>query len=412
VWDLASVERDVLTPVQGEEAITSLALSSDGRFKVTGHADGSVLLRDLQDPSKSLETLWEPAADVRIAAVKISPDDRWLAAVSTPTESKTSQFKLWDLKAGLTAVLEQDGVAAVDFGPENRLVTGHADGTVRVREVTEAGLRQEVLFDWGQKLNYVRMSCDGRLLLSAVTQPGAARLWRHLDSRERAPIDLAVAPRPSRITAVAISPDSDWVAIALALGEREPPPEYALYLWNLKTTSADKAPEVEPTKILEYAGEVTALAMTTDDTLVAASGDGAVRVYELSSVQNGGKAKRVFPTYDGPIATVKISPDGKQFFTGGPRARARLWDLEDGLLPIVVSEAETGFVDGVFTPAGLVTASMNGSVRRSILDLDALKLEARRRVGRNLSHEEWEQSFPGESYRKTFSDLPAPEGAK
>jgi hypothetical protein len=41
--------------------------------------------------------------------------------------------------------------------------------------------------------------------------------------------------------------------------------------------------------------------------------------------------------------------------------------------------------------------------------MSSARSRARQIANRNLSLAEWQQFFPGELYRKTFSDLPAPD---
>jgi hypothetical protein len=56
----------------------------------------------------------------------------------------------------------------------------------------------------------------------------------------------------------------------------------------------------------------------------------------------------------------------------------------------------------------LFTGSDDHSARLWPLTIEQVLEDARRAVGRNFTREEWEELFPGEDYRKTFEELPAP----
>ena len=73
--------------------------------------------------------------------------------------------------------------------------------------------------------------------------------------------------------------------------------------------------------------------------------------------------------HDGPLYAVAISPDNRWVVTGSADNTARLW----------------------------------------LLQINDLVDRARTIVGRNFFAEEWQLYFPGEKYRKTFDELPAPE---
>ena len=77
--------------------------------------------------------------------------------------------------------------------------------------------------------------------------------------------------------------------------------------------------------------------------------------------------------------------------------------------PIVLIGHEGTITALAFAPdEKLVTASTDRRVRVRVWDfnLDRLVRLAGKVAGRNLSEEEWEQSFVGEEYRRTFPELP------
>jgi len=59
----------------------------------------------------------------------------------------------------------------------------------------------------------------------------------------------------------------------------------------------------------------------------------------------------------------------------------------------------------------LATGSNDNTVRLWPLQINDLIDLAGGTVGRNFTTEEWKLHFPGEKYRKTFDELPGPEGS-
>jgi WD40 repeat protein len=75
----------------------------------------------------------------------------------------------------------------------------------------------------------------------------------------------------------------------------------------------------------------------------------------------------------------------------------------------VVLSGDDGSVNAVaISPDSrwIVTGRGDKTVRLWLLQLNDLISLARASVGRNFSNAEWQLYFPGEKYRKTFSDLP------
>jgi WD40 repeat protein len=111
------------------------------------------------------------------------------------------------------------------------------------------------------------------------------------------------------------------------------------------------------------------------------------------------------------LLSVIFAPDGKRLATGYIDGTARLWDLT---APDLFAGARLFTHDGpvydiAFSPDGqtLVTARGDGTVRLWMLDRDQLMLQARSKLGRNLTPDEWTQYFSAsEPYHRTFPDLP------
>ncbi|MGZ3356922.1 MAG: WD40 repeat domain-containing protein, partial [Isosphaeraceae bacterium] len=117
------------------------------------------------------------------------------------------------------------------------------------------------------------------------------------------------------------------------------------------------------------------------------------------------------PAHNREITFLGFAPDGR-LVTGSPD-EVKVWNLDEVRTapPIVLSGHEGTITALAFAPdEKLVTASTDRRVRVWDFNLDRLVRLAGKVAGRNLSEEEWEQSFVGEEYRRTFPELP--DGAK
>ncbi len=111
------------------------------------------------------------------------------------------------------------------------------------------------------------------------------------------------------------------------------------------------------------------------------------------------------------VLAVAISPDNHWLVTGSDDATACLWDLtaqDPAAEPIVLRGHEDTIRAVAISPDNhwLITGSDDATARLWTLRLDELVDLACRTVGRNLTHEEWEQYLPWERYHKTCEQWP------
>jgi WD40 repeat protein len=293
--------------------LSSLALSRDGHRLVLGATDGSIGLFDTNDPGEhpTLLSRGSSAKDSRITALAISADGRRVAAGG---EERT--VRVWDL----------DNPAA---------------GPATLPE-THAG-----------PVNIVAFSHDGRRLFTSSLQEFGLNQWKLDDfTCESA---LAINLMRPRITALAISPDGRWI--------------------------------------------------------VAGMEDGTVHVSEGDSSLFGlDKARVLRQKHAGRVVAVAISPDSRWFVSLGEDKAIRHWDFSDLQLDPVVLESQVQATALAISPdcRYLYAGDADGKIRRYPMQLDELIERAGEVAGRNLSLTEWRDYFPGQKYVPTFLDQPFP----
>jgi WD40 repeat protein len=245
LWDVATGNRIKSSaeiseyPIGPNQRIFKIKFSRDGRLLGIA-AQGEILVWDLVN---DLVNPWEVAAEQKIFDLSFSPDNNYLATVSS---NKTG--RLWDLQSGsLLDVFggHEGAIFSVAFHPEgNKLVTGATDGTARVWDikfgrVTESGTNA---IDYTEQLSVLSghdsfipvvgfTEHDDKIV--TVTQLGTVSLW----TVEETPLlseNFSASTKDFRSRAfshVSISPDGQWMAAASLDGQP--------WLWNLSNLQED-----------------------------------------------------------------------------------------------------------------------------------------------------------------------------
>ena len=139
-------------------AVTAVAFGKNGRWLVSGSADKTIRLWEV-DTGRPIRTLVD---EMGVVAVALSPDGRWLASASN------ENIKLWDVgTVSVVHVLKHDdAVNALVFSADGRfLASASDDEKARIWEVDSGRLVAGPLKhdDW---VTVVAFSPDGGLLAS------------------------------------------------------------------------------------------------------------------------------------------------------------------------------------------------------------------------------------------------------
>ncbi len=339
LWDIAS-GREIRTFTGHTKKVSSVALSPDGRYALSGGEDGSW-------------RLWELATGKTIYAVKAHLEGLHIHVAFSPDGRQMlsggwNEVKLWDLATGLhirtmTLPKKSSGfVRSVAFSPNGR----QALSTELYGVASAFGTMHHVLRLWdvatGQHLrdldghsspvNSVAFSPDGRQALSGGLFDKTVKLWDLESGKEIRSMD----GHTTMVNTVAFSPDGKQ-AISTGGGGTK--------LWDLSSGTAIGT--LVDTSSLP--GRMAALsfseaAVFSPDGRQALSIDqGKMQLWDLAT---GKLVSRFRDNTSGPYSfggqtsldTVGFSPDGGLIISGN-RDVTNFWDVVTGRMTRVMKSA-------------------------------------------------------------------------
>ncbi len=283
-------------------AVRNVAFSNNGRWVASASEDQSIILWDLQRGEKAAVL---NGHTTRVTAVAFGPDDSWLASCD-----QDGVIIFWDLKQRTPRLKFKHhfpgmGISpsyCLAISPDGRWVAASqgvyrsADGSTQV-DLTEFTHPPR----WGH-IYGEDFSSDGHRFL-AVMDNGRIVVWDTQSWRE---IESYLLPGTQLISA-AFSPDGKQFVTGEDGG--------AVRLWNTR-----------PIRLLEILGRHTsrikAVAFSPDGKEIASAGDDQTIV--LWSVP-GRRMKTFIGTHNAPVLSVAFSPDGKRLVAGSHDTSVHLY---------------------------------------------------------------------------------------
>jgi WD40 repeat protein len=448
IWSLASEQETRC--LHHADTVSAVAFAPDGGCLATACSDGTAYVWDLETEQRTHRF----PHDAAVSTVAFAPDGEGLA-----TAGDDRRIHVWHLVTGREAhLLHHDTVRTVTWAPQgDRLATGGDDGTARVwdltlqqvtRSLTHSGVRtaaaspdgtclatggadgmvrlwslttgQETLSLDHQSVRALAYSPDGTQLITAGDD-GTVRLW-----------DLTTAQEVTRLNhnhpvyTLAYSPDGFYLGTASS--------DRIVRVWDVATRRVRHHFAYSPVRALAWSMDGKSVGAASDNhtvqlwdlvtghvdrrfchglqtqavafaphgsRLATASPDGTVRVWDLITEQ---EIYRL--AHNISVQTLTYSPDGTCLAGSSKDFVVRVWDLATGH-EMHRYPHKTMVRAMTYTPDGkrLITCSEDHTIRVWEVSVEALIEQARNRLTRNLTKEEWCRYMPGEPYRLFRDDL-------
>ncbi len=294
----------------GTAKVTSLAAAGDGKQVVCGLENGQVTL--WRGISEGLPVAVADAGTTAVGVVAHHPSRR-LAAVAGSADGRPV-IRVVKLDGGVVAATlsgHEGGTTAIAFSADgNRIVSGGADGVVRLLDWSNAAAPEFKRFESAVPVTAVGVSPDLALVIAAGAD-NSVRTWTVADGM----LGVELKGHGGRVMAVGfLAGNQPWSAGA----------DRGVRFWNL--------PDGRQTSAWELPSPPTVLSLSADGaTLVAAGEDKIIRTHVLSN----GQVQKTFTGHSGLVVAASLSVDSTRLLSVERSAAAEGvfgWDVATGRL--------------------------------------------------------------------------------
>lgn len=330
LWNLTQSNPVFNTDKHNGETLT-LEFSPDGRYLVSGGADGVAVVLDAKTGAEVYRSLHSD----QVRDIAFSKDSKRFV-----TASKDRYIRVWDADSGkqLLTMSQSDAVQTVKLTENNRwIVSTGDDRTVRVwNALTGTEFIQIPIKGKGTAL---ALSKEGRFLVSG-DQNGYINIW-----------DIGLIPAPDSIlqfsgvtNSAFYSPSGKWIAVS---------DDKQVWLLNPKTiTSSSARPSGSP--ILSLRNNVQRMIFSTKERWLGILTAGNEVVIYNTQNRSG---RTISPA--NPVTGLAFSPDEKNLFTSDAKGNLQVWDLTTSKLIDTPVKYEQSITAMVATQDQLILAAVD-----------------------------------------------------
>jgi WD40 repeat protein len=328
LWDAVAQKRILRLGHTAE--VWSLAFSPDGRWLVSGHADGAILLWDVAE-REAVANLNEHHGSVR--AVAFSPDGKHLASAS-----EDRSVIVWDTERGTKqAALVGHGtrVTAVTFSTDGSWIASSGqDGSIIAWDLALMRARWVIKKSYEFPSYCVAISPDGRFIAASHGVYDSASGRQVVDFT-----DAGIQPAASTTYGIDFSSDGRMLVCVSSDG--------IIFLWD-----AEKWQLLERLETGNI--EPVSVSFSPDDRrLVTGDVEGAVRIWSIGPLRH----EALIGRHPARLKTVSFSPDGERVVSAGEDQTIALWDVDRRRLITNIGTHTAPVLAAAFSPDGKRIAS-------------------------------------------------------
>ena len=285
--------------------VTSIDISAGGQWLLSGATDGNVVVTEIK--TGWMERLYQQHSK-SVNAVSFSED-----AKLALTGDADGIIRLWHLSTGITfrkfkIKSGSSQISALALSPDGRMIlAGGSEGIIWLIEVAAENSMQ-ILGHHSSRVSAVEFSADGRMAVSG-SWDGSVKLW---DVNQRRQLK---SPRGhnNKVIAVEFSPNSDHIMSCAADGT---------------VKLSDKRSNLLKTTRITHMADIYAAAFSTDERFViSGSRDRTLKQSWIST----GRTIRSFEGRASRIYSVVFSPDGRLLLSSS-RGQVSCWNMATGRL--------------------------------------------------------------------------------